>query len=217
MKKLKLSSLSFLIFLISTFFLFTGCDKVTIIPERAPLPVHVRNDKPRKPLEVGCIRGYFGDRYMSFKQHIEKVQPVDSFSNCYFYGACPEPFYQINIIRCDSASVFSIYIMGYSVDSLPASQPVSQEFGKYTEMQFSPLPGFNWGAPGNYLLDDFYGRSVLINDITDDIISGTFEGTLSSPNGNIIPVSEGEFRIKIFRKFMKCGNLDGNLKSAATE
>jgi hypothetical protein len=207
---MKFSFLSILIFLMIDFYLFTGCDKVTIIPERAPLPVHLRNDKPRTPLEVGCIRGYFGDQYMSFNEHIEKVQPIDSFSNCFFYGACPDSFNQINLIRCDSASVFAMYIIGYPLDSLPDTLPVKQEFEKYTEMQFSRLPGFNYGSPGSYLSIDFYGKGIFITDITDDILTGTFEGNMTSSTGNVLPVTEGEFRIKVFRKYMKCGN--GNRK-----
>jgi hypothetical protein len=193
-------------FLLVVFTVFNGCDKVTIIPERPPLPVHKRNDKPRKPLEIGCIRGYFGDQYMSFKEHIEKVQPIDSFSNCYFYGACPDDFNQINLIRCDSQSVFAMYILGYPLDSLPAAPPDKQEYAKYTEMQFSRWPGFNYGSTGSYLSIDYYGKGIFITDITDDILTGTFQGNLTTSTGNILPVTDGEFRIKVFRKYMKCGN-----------
>jgi hypothetical protein len=206
MKSLKLLTL---IWLIACITLFSGCDKVTIIPERPALPVHLRNDKPRNAIETGTIRAYFGDQYLIFKEHIEKVQPIDSFSNCYFYGACPVPFSQINLIRCDSSYVFSMFILGYPLDSLPASLPVKQEYGKYTEMQFSALPGFNRNITGNYSQDDFYGNSVFITDKTDDILSGTFQGTLYSSNGASMPVTDGEFKLKIFRKYMKCGNSGG--------
>ena len=39
---------------------------------------------------------------------------------------------------------------------------------------------------------------------TDDILTGTFEGILRSSTGGTIPVTEGEFKIKIFRKDMSC-------------
>ena len=68
----------------------------------------------------------------------------------------------------------------------------------------------NSDSKGHYRLDDFYGKSVFITDKTDDILTGTFEGTLTSPAGDIMQVSEGEFKIKIFRKYMPCG--EGNEK-----
>ena len=194
------------IFLMIVFMLLYGCDKITVIEPRPSLPVHWRDEKPRTPVPLGCIRGYFGDYYKTFTQHIEKVQPIDSFSNCYFYGYCNgNSLNQINLIRCDSVFVFAMYIMGYPLDSLPANLPVPSEFGKYTEIQFYPFQSWNWGSSGHYSLDDFYGKSVFITDKTDDILTGTFEGILRSSTGDILPVTEGEFKIKIFRKYMPCG------------
>jgi hypothetical protein len=191
--------------LMIVFMLLYACDKIIIIEPRSSLPVHQRDQKPRTPVPLGCIRGYFGDYYKTFSQHIEKVQPVDSFSNVYFYGSCNDDLKQINLIRCDSVFVFAMYIMGYSLDSLPATLPVPSEFGKYSEIQFYPFQSWNWGSPGHYSLDDFYGESVFITNKTDDILTGTFEGTLRSSTGEILPVTEGEFKIKIFRKYVPCG------------
>ena len=184
-----------------------ACDEMVVIGPRLSPPAQARNDKPRRtPLPLGCIRGYFGDDYRTFTQHIEKIQPVDSFSNCYFYGSCKgSTSNQINLIRCDSSFVLAMYIMGYPLDSLPASLPVPSEFGKYSEIQFYPFQSWNWDSPGHYSLDDFYGKSVFITDRTDDILTGTFEGTLRSSTGYIMRVREGEFKIKIFRKDMSCG------------
>jgi len=183
-----------------------ACDKVNIEITYPPLPVHEKDEKPETPVPLGCIRGYFGDYYLTFTQHIEKVQPIDSFSNAYFYGSCNgSTLNQINLIRCDSNYVFAMYIMGYSLDSLPATLPVPSEYGKYSEIQFYPFQSWNWGSPGHYSLDDFYGKSVFITDKTDDVLTGTFEGTLRSSTGDILPVTEGEFKIRIFRKFMPCG------------
>jgi hypothetical protein len=192
-------------FLIIVFMLLYACDKIDIIGPRPPLPVHQRNHKPRTPVPLGCIRGYFGDNYRTLTQHIEKVAPIDSFSNVYFYGSCNNDQKQINLIRCDSEFVFAMYIMGYSLDSLPATLPVPSEFGKYSEMQFYPFQAWNSTSPGHYNLDDFYGKNVFITDKTDDVLTGTFEGTLRSSIGEIMTVSEGEFKIKIFRKNMPCG------------
>jgi hypothetical protein len=192
-------------FLMIIFILLYACDKIVVIGPRPSLPVLLRNDKPRTPIPLGCIRGYFGDTYRTFTQHIEKVQPIDSFSNCYFYGSCNDALKQINLIRCDSDFVVAMYIMGYSLDSLPATLPVPSEYGKYSEIQFYPLQSWNWDSPGHYSLDEFYGESVFITDKTDDILTGTFEGTLMSSTGEMLPVSEGEFKIKTFRKYMSCG------------
>ncbi len=192
-------------FMILIIILINACDKIVIVGPRPPLPVHLRNEKPRTPVSLGCIRGYFGDYYRTFTQHIEKVQPVDSFSNCYFYGSCNgSDLSQINLIRCDSTFVLAIYINGYPLDSLPTSLPIPSEFGKHTEIQFYPFQSWNVTSPGHYWLPDFYGKSVLITDKTDDILTGTFEGTLRSSTGDIMPVTEGEFKIKIFRKNMGC-------------
>ena len=189
--------------------LFTtlSCDKIVIIGPRPSPLLHHRNDKPRTPISLGTIRGYFGEYYRTFSQHIETVQPIDSFSNCYFYGTCKgSTSNQINLIRCDSVFVFAIYIMGYPLDSLPESLPVPSEYGKYSEIQFYPFNSWNWNDAGHYSMSDFYGSSVFITDKTDDILTGTFKGTLRSATGDILPVTEGEFKLRIFRKDMSCGN-----------
>lgn len=206
---MKSSLLFILMFLMIVFTLFYACDKVTVEITSPPLPVHRKDEKPNTPVPLGCIRGYFGDYYITFTQHIEKVQPIDSFSNVYFYGSCNDALKQINLIRCDSAFVFALYIMGYSFDSLPVTLPVPSEYGKYSEIQFYPFQDWNSGSPEHYTMDDFYGKSVFITDKTDDILTGTFEGILRSPAGDILPVSEGEFKIKIFRKYMPCGQDNG--------
>lgn len=194
-----------LLFILTAFVLLSSCDKTEIIGPRPSFPVHNRNVKPRTPLTVGTIRGYFGDDYRIFTDHIEKVQPIDSFSNCYFYGKCNNfDLKQINLIRCDEKYVASIYINGLSPDSLPAELPVPQQFGKSAEIQFYSFANWNSTSSGFYFLNNFYGKNVVITDFTDEVLTGTFEGLLGSSSGTI-RVSEGEFKIKIFRKYMPCG------------
>jgi hypothetical protein len=194
-----------LILFLTAFILLSSCDKTEIIGPRPSFPVHNRNVKPRTPLTLGTIRGYFGDDYMIFTDHIEKVQPIDSFSNCYFYGKCNNfDLKQINLIRCDEKYVAAIYINGLSPDSLPAGLPVTQQFGKSAEIQFYEFANWNSTSPGHYWQNNFYGVNVLITDNTDDVLTGTFEGLLGSSSGSIL-VREGEFKIKIFRKYMPCG------------
>jgi hypothetical protein len=195
-----------LILIILSISVLLACDKITIETARPPLPVHPRDDKPRTPLQVGTIRGYFGDYYRTFTQHVERVQAVDTFANAYYYGLCNNSLQQINLIRCDSALVFEIYIMGLPLDSLPSSPPLTTEYGKFASMQLHSFQNWNWGDPGYYQGSDFYGKSLFITDRTDDILTGTFKGTLTSSTGAIMPVTEGEFKIKIFRKYEPCYN-----------
>jgi hypothetical protein len=202
---MNLSTIFVRLFLLIIFLLSYACDKIEVIGPRPSLPVHERTMKPRTPMALGSIRGYIGEEYFSFEQHIEKVQPVDSFSNCLFYGACDDTYNQINLIRCDQEYVLAIYILGVSPDSLPTDRPVPEQFGRYTEIQFYPFQDWNSTSPGHYSLIDFYGKSVFITDNSDDVLTGTFEGVLRSPSGSKVRVSDGEFKIRIFRKYLPCG------------
>lgn len=188
--------------------LIYGCDKVTIEVKTPPSPVHQKDEKPGYPVPLGCIRGYFGDEYRTFGDHIEKVAPVDSFSNCYFYSSGRINMNQINLIRCDLESVVAIYINGYPLDSLPTTLPVLPENGKFAEIQFYPLNA-DWSSPKHFSRVDVYGKSIIITDRKDDIITGTFEGILRSSTGYLLPVTKGEFRLKIFRKYMPLGDNSG--------
>lgn len=199
---MKHSILFFIAFVVTAFFCLNSCDKITV---KESYPVREKDEKPAYPVQVGTIRGYFGNTYRTFYDHIEKVQPIDSFSNCYFYGACNEDFGQINLIRCDNEFVLAIYILGYSLDSLPLNKPVKQEFGRYTEIQFYAPQNWNSTSPKHYNLIDFYGKSVIVTDTVNDIITGTFEGNMTDQEGASMYVSEGEFKLKIFRKYMPCG------------
>lgn len=188
--------------------IFYGCDKVTIEVKTPPLPVHQKDEKPGYPVPLGCIRGYFGDEYRTFGDHIEKVAAIDSFSNCYFYSSGRIDLNQINLIRCDLEYVVAIYINGYPLDSLPTTLPVLPENGKFAEIQFYPLYA-DWNSPNRFSRVDVYGKSIIITDTKDDILTGTFEGALRSTNGYLLPVTEGEFRLKIFRKYMSLGDNNG--------
>jgi hypothetical protein len=181
-----------------------SCDKVSVTKEEVPLLLHRKDFKPRTPVKLGEIRAYFGDEYLTFDQHIEKVAPVDSFSNCFFYGTCSHmPIRQINMIRCDSTFVLAIYINGYSLDSLNSTFDVPVEYGRYTSIEFYPFNSWNYTDKGHYSLSGLYGMSLRVTDNTDDILTGTFEGSMYS-NGLELPVKEGEFKIKILRKDMSC-------------
>jgi hypothetical protein len=194
------------LFILTALVLLSSCDKTEVIGPRASLPVHDRNDKPRTPLAIGTIRGYFNDDYKILTDHIEKVQPIDSFSNCYFYGSCNNSdLKQINLIRCDDEFIAAIYINGLSPDSLPLELPVSQQFGRSAEIQFYSFGNWNSTSAGFYYLNNFYGVNVFITDVTDDVLTGTFEGLLGSSSSGSIWVRDGEFKIKIFRKHISCG------------
>ncbi len=180
-----------------------SCSKESADAERPSLPVSHRVGKVRIPLPLGTIRGYFGTDFRKFDQQIEKVQAVDSFSNCYFYNPVNKDFNQTNLIRSDTAFIVAIYIMGYPLDSLSPSLPVPTGLGKFVEISLYTFPGSNNNSAVQYTLIDSYGKCISITDMTDDVLTGTFQGILKSSNGERLPVSEGEFKIKIFRKHME--------------
>jgi hypothetical protein len=188
------------------FMLFYACDKMSVETTPVPQPVHKKDPKPVSPVALGCIRGYFGDYYRTFAQHLEKVQPIDSFSNCYFYGTCGNSLNQINLIRTDTAFVLAIYINGIPLDSIPMTKPVPEEYAKYTEIQFYPFNDWNSTSPNHYWFSDLYGKSLIITDKTDDIVTGTFSGMLRTESGKMMQVTDGEFKIKLFRKYFPCQN-----------
>jgi hypothetical protein len=183
--------------------LLNACDKLTIEKTSPPLLQHQKDEKPDSPVPLGSIRAYFGEYYRTFSQQMETVQPVDSFSNIYFYDDCNNN--QINMIRCDSFFVFAMYLSGYSLESLPVNQPLPEEYGKYPQIDFYPFGHTNWGDPSYFSLAYYVQKCVfIITDKSDDILTGTFDGMLISSTGSLLPISEGEFRIKLFRKKMLC-------------
>jgi hypothetical protein len=199
-RNMKSSLLSLLKFLIIIFVLLSACDIVTVEVD-TPEPVIEKGVKPNIPVQLGWIAAYFGDDYKIFSESIEKVAPVDSFTCCYFYSYGKYSQKQINLIRCDSKYVVAIYINGVSPDSLPPSRPVPQQFGRYAEIHFFPFSDWNSTSPNHYYIESFYGNNVFITSSTDDVLTGTFEGVLRTP-GKLVSVTEGEFKLKIFRKNM---------------
>lgn len=196
---------------ITLFCILTACDKVSIDYISPPLPVHQKEEKPNYPVPLGTVRAYFGDYYRTFSQHSENFQTIDSLSNIFTYGVYKnDPVNNINIIRSDSSFVIEMYITGYSLDSLPLNQPLPEVYGKYPEIQFHPFGYSNWGDPSFYSLAYYIKKCVfIITDKTDDILTGTFDGMLISSTGSTLPISEGEFKIKIYRKKMIFQQNDG--------
>lgn len=192
---------SYLFFLL--FLILTACDKVTTEYSLPPLPRNQKNEKPDTPVPLGDIRAFFGEYYRTFSQQIEKVQPVDSFSNVFFYGCNDNN--QINLIRSNSVFTLAIYLTGYSIDSLPLNKPLPEVYGKYPQIEFYPFGHGGWSYPDYYSLAYYIKKcEFIITDKTDDILTGTFDGMLISSAGNQLPLSEGEFKIKIFRKKLSC-------------
>ena len=188
----------------SLFLILAACDKVSIDYTSPPLLRHEKDVKPDTPVPLGCIRAYFGDYYRSFDLQIEKSQTVDSLSNMYTYGEYKnEQVNNIRLIRSDSIFIIEIYLTGYSIDSLPVNQPLPEVYGKYPQINFHPFGHWNWGDPSVYSLAYYVQKCVfIVTDKTDDILTGTFDGMLISSNGSLLPISEGEFKIKVFRKKM---------------
>ncbi len=184
----------------------SSCDKIEIIGPRDEPPVHYRNDKPRTPIEVGTIRCYINDRYVILREPMSLTEPVDTFSNCFLYGRCNGgESKQINMIRRNDEYTVLLFINGVSPDSLPAGPPVKQVFGRSAEIQVSSRGSYAGASPGFWYMNHFYGNNVIITDNTDDVLTGTFQGSLAaSQAGTGMWVSDGEFKIKIIRKDMSC-------------
>lgn len=201
MKVLSLLSYILLLVVITTLY---GCDIVTVETIALPAPEPLRAEKPQTPVSQGSIRGFFGQHFKTLDQHIEKTQPVDSFSNIYICGGCNNSYNQINLIRCDSDYVLAIFIMGYSLDSLPTVLPAPSADGRFCEIQYFKNQDWNSTSPGHYSIISPYGKNLRITSRRDDILTGTFEGTLTSKGGNTLRITEGEFKIRIFIKKMPC-------------
>jgi len=119
--------------------------------------------------------------------------------------------FKYNVMKSSSMfiqmSLMVIFMILYGCDKIEiivAPRPYLSEHLR-EEKPRGPVP---LGCIRGCSLIDFYGESVFITDITDDILTGTFNGTLRSSTGATMPVSKGEFRIKIFRKYMPCGKDD---------
>jgi hypothetical protein len=167
-----------------------------------------------RPLSEGSMSGCFNNVYHTFTRGIEEVQPVDSFSNCYFYEDCKKhyddichgPMKQINLIRRDSTLEVDIFISGISPDSLPAERPILNVFCRYAEIQcYNLYKGYRTPSGNEYRSRSAsFMNGVIINDSKDDVLSGTFEGDLVSAAGDTIRVAGGEFKIRIVRKRLDC-------------
>jgi hypothetical protein len=111
------------------------------------------------------------------------------------------------MLRHDSVYAAAIYINGFPLDSLPSQLPVPEVFGKYAELQFYKL--WDWSGDtlsynNMYVMNTFYGEHLFITDRTDDVLTGTFEGFMNSAAFGVLHVTQGEFKIKVFRKDMSC-------------
>jgi hypothetical protein len=187
----------------SLLLILIACDKVTIEYTSPPLERHQKEEKPNIPVPLGSIRAYFGEYHRTFSQQLEKVQPIDSFSNVYYFGCSDNN--QIHLLRSDPTFIFAIYITGYSIDSLPLNQPLPEVYGKYPQIEFYPFGHWDWRYSDFYSLAYYIKKCVfIITDKTDDILTGTFDGILVSPTGDLLPISQGEFKIKVFRKKIPC-------------
>lgn len=182
-----------------------ACDKVIIEYTYPPLSVHQKDKKPDTPVALGSIRAYFGEYYRTFTQGPEWIQLPDTSSNVYLYGSCGNRLNQITMLRSGAGLILSLRLTGYPLDSLPVNQPLPEVYGKYPQIDLYPFGNSGWGDPACYSLAYYIQKCIfIITDKTDDILTGTFDGMLISATGDLLPISEGEFRIKVFRKEIPC-------------
>ncbi|HVN58245.1 MAG TPA: hypothetical protein VMT63_08120 [Bacteroidales bacterium] len=160
-----------------------------------------KDPKPDTPLTLGTIRAYFGNYYKIFD--VGGTTPyADTASNCYFHNACT--LKEIDMIRNDTQYTLGIYIVGYPPDVFKSDTTITKEAGKYSELHFfSPdAPGTN--SKGHYVMYGLYSDCLIVSDNTGDVLTGTFSGTMQDYAGNTVQVTEGEFKIHIYRKTLSC-------------
>jgi hypothetical protein len=137
---------------------------------------------------------------------------IDTFSNVYYFY--PANHDQLNLIRenQEGSAEMQIYI-GQSrmlFQKLPYSVPNDHlAFCEFTQFQFyderrrhgtenDPFDDYTYQATTNT------GMKMAVTSFENNILEGTFEGTLTTNTGKTIQVKNGSFRIKLY---MKTGNL----------
>ncbi len=95
----------------------------------------------------------------------------------------------------------ALFIMGTGMESLPLDAPVP-----FCELQFNNYKNpadttFGSNDSCNYTGSSIDQRmEVIITDKTDDVLTGTFSGSVHSMTGLTKQVTDGKFRIKLVRK-----------------
>jgi hypothetical protein len=153
------------------------------------------NNEPPTPIEV--IHGDFAGEILNYST---KFSATDTFANAYYYN---ESDNQFNLIRRDRSlhKEIAIFMKGEPLDqiSLPYQVP-------FVNLQLLDLNNLAFNACQFCAPDSVNYRShsasitATITEKKDDLIIGTFEGTISTATGKEKAVKNGTFRIKVFRK-----------------
>jgi hypothetical protein len=150
------------------------------------------NNEPPTPMEV--IHGNFAGEILNYST---VTSTTDTFANTYYYN---ETDNQFNLMRRDRSlhKEIAIFMKGEPLDQiqLPYHMP-------YVNLQLLDLSNLTFNAcqfcPPDSL--NYSGLiTAMITEKKDDVIIGSFEGTISTATGKEKIVKNGTFKIKVFRK-----------------
>ncbi len=158
------------------------------------------------------IDGTFNGKYLCFSP---TSAPVDSFANEYFFDESMK-LDQLNLIRMNNEGTSQMQIyLGQSkmqTRTLPYSLPHDNLAQcEFTQFQFyDEAKRFNNenGPDDNYTYQASTntGMHLTVSSFTNNIIEGTFDGTLRTNTGLVVKVSNGSFKIKIYIAENNSGN-----------
>jgi hypothetical protein len=153
-------------------------------------------DSEEEPLPAEFINGYFGDEFL---QYTTVYSSTDTFLNAYYYS---ETDNQINLIRRNPRFTrgIDLFLRGEPLDDikLPYRYPhanlqlLDLSTLTFNACQFCPMDSINY-SNRNYPL------KVILTGKKDDVLTGTFEGTIETVTGKLKTVENGKFRIKVIR------------------
>ena len=188
---------------------FSACKKETPVtkPEK-PEPVDNNMIFPNYVVadSVGeyFIQGTFNGKKICMSPN---PGPLDTFFNAYYLNDKIE-LDQLNLIRSNSegSAEMQIYLGMSKMQTRPIPYILPHENlmkCEFTQFQFYD----KWHRHGteNDQYDDYTyqastntGMTLTVTSFTDNVIEGTFSGSLTTNTGKKMTVSNGSFKIKIF-------------------
>jgi len=150
------------------------------------------------------IDGTFNGKYLCFSP---TVAPVDSFSNEYFFDE-NIGLDQLNLIRMNNerSSQIQIYFGQSKMQTrtlpynLPHDNLATCEFTQFQFYDEAKRTGIENGPNDNYTYQATTntGMHLTVTGFINNIIEGTYDGTLRTNTGLVVKVTNGSFKIKIY-------------------
>ena len=194
--------------IILTFFCFflSSCKKEKEVVKTTP--VDTKNIFPNNVVSDSRGEYYIEAEFNGKKLCMSPTTaPRDTFSNAYYFITETMNLDQLNLIRMNNERSAQMQI--YFGQSTMITRPIpyilphaNLAFCEFTQFQFyderqrhgtenAPNDDYTYQGTTNT------GMSLRVNSFYDNIIEGTFEGTLKTNTGKTLLVKNGAFRIKI--------------------